>query len=110
MSAALGFPWRTKRGHVYPKSPGSPKDGELFYRNDGALMAVSYSVEGGSFQRGTPRELFSETFFSQQLVRWYDVFPDGEHFLMMQAVESETPEPVFIVNWFEELERLVPTP
>jgi len=95
----------------------SPKGGELFYRNDGALMAVSYSVEGGSFQRGTPRELFSETFFSQQLVRWYDVFPDGEHFLMMQAVESETLEPASstisatdFVNWFEELERLVPTP
>ena len=87
----------------------SPKGGELFYRNGGALMSVSYSVEDGSFQAGTPRELFKETFFCQSGGRWYDVFPDGEHFLMMQTVEGETREPVFIVNWFDELERLVPT-
>ena len=63
-----------------------------------------------AFRAGARRELFAETFFSQQAVRWYDVFPDGEHFLMMQAVESETPEIVIVLNWFEELERLVPTP
>ena len=95
------------RGGVEPY--WSPKGDELFYRNGGALLSVSYSVEDGSFQAGTSRERFKETFLAQQVNRWYDVFPDGEHFLMMQTVEGETREPVFIVNWFDELERLVPT-
>jgi hypothetical protein len=41
----------------------------------------------------------------------YDVAPDGERFLMIRSVEnvSATEQIVVVQNWFEELERLVPT-
>ena len=45
--------------------------------------------------------------------RAYDVSPDGERFLMVKevAVEETSTAPHFILvlNWFEELRRLVPT-
>ncbi len=71
-------------------------------------MAVTYSADDGSFRPGAPRELFGGTFDWDTLYRWYDVFPDGEHFIMLQSVGKKN-ELLFVVNWFEELERLVPT-
>ena len=40
----------------------------------------------------------------------YDIHPDGERFVMIQDVEPD-PVPIEItLNWFSELERLVPVP
>jgi len=42
----------------------------------------------------------------------YDVSPDGERFLMVDAPDRElltVTEIHVVVNWFEELNRLVPT-
>jgi hypothetical protein len=40
----------------------------------------------------------------------WDIHPDGDRFLMLQAVHPEPPEGIRVVtNWFSELERLVPT-
>ena len=43
----------------------------------------------------------------------FDVSDDGERFLMLKPVNTaETSEPTqfhVVLNWFEELERLVPT-
>ena len=42
----------------------------------------------------------------------YDVSPDGQRFLMVKETEQTT-APVqinVVLNWFEELRRLVPTP
>ncbi len=40
----------------------------------------------------------------------YDVTPDGQRFVMVEsAVESDPTEVVVVLNWFEELKRLVPT-
>ena len=85
----------------------SPKGGELFYRSGSTFMAVTYSADGDTFRPAAPHALFEGVFVSQRNYRWYDVFPDGEHFLMMQTVGEN--QPVFIVNWFEELKHLVPT-
>ena len=42
--------------------------------------------------------------------RPYDVAPDGQRFLMMKRVDSTPTRSIHIVlNWHEELERLVPT-
>ena len=43
----------------------------------------------------------------------YDVHPDDGRFLMIKAVsgavgEAEPPQVVLVLNWFEELKRLVP--
>jgi hypothetical protein len=44
--------------------------------------------------------------------RTYDVSPDGKQFLMLKDVQRDEGTPVgfvVIVNWSEELKRLVPT-
>ncbi len=40
----------------------------------------------------------------------YDVAPDGQSFLMIRpAEEAQETEIHVVLNWFEELQRLVPT-
>jgi len=40
----------------------------------------------------------------------YDVMPDGEHFIMIRSEEESSATEIHVVlNWFNELERLVPT-
>ena len=43
--------------------------------------------------------------------RHYDVGPDGQRFLMLKEDESaaSTAQINIVLNWFEELKRLVPT-
>ncbi len=38
----------------------------------------------------------------------YDIFPDGQRFLMIKQAEAQT-QINLVLNWFEELKRLVPT-
>ena len=42
---------------------------------------------------------------------YYDVSPDGQRFLMLEPVVSQTGATQInvVLNWFEELKRLVPT-
>ena len=88
----------------------SARGDELFYRNGNAVLAVSYTAEADAFAHDPPRVLFRGNFFPQSST--YDVFPDGEHFVMLQPADGSSVAPtegVVILNWFEELERLVPT-
>ena len=39
----------------------------------------------------------------------WDISPDGERFLMMKEATDETAQLVIVLDWFEELKRLVPT-
>ena len=42
----------------------------------------------------------------------FDVSPDGQRFLFVKSVGSDSsarPSIVIVSNWFEELKRLVPT-
>jgi len=44
--------------------------------------------------------------------RAYDIAPDGERFLMIKqagADEGSATELILVQNWFQDLERLVPT-
>ena len=43
--------------------------------------------------------------------QYYDVTPDGQRFVMVQAAEQEAGATQInvVLNWFEELKRLVPT-
>ena len=82
---------------------------ELFYRNGEAMMAVP--VESGtSFMAGTPELLFEGRFkLGVHGSLSYDVSADGR-FLMIERSRDETTDRLHVVlNWFEELERLVPT-
>ena len=57
----------------------------------------------------TPRALFEQryAFGSAQTVPNYDVSPDGQRFLMIKD-ESSSGRLNIVLNWFEELNRLVP--
>lgn len=40
---------------------------------------------------------------------YYDISPDGQRFLMIEEEQGERAPIHVILNWFEELKRLVPT-
>ena len=74
-------------------------------------MVVDVDVESGDrFDPGRPRRLFSGD-FRQDLTGHpsYDVSPDGQSFVMIQESRDEPLTEIHIVlNWHEELLRLVP--
>lgn len=87
---------------------------ELFYREGSRMMAVAISMEGGFHTLGTPRALFSGDYLEAAVpIRGFDITRDGRRFLMKArgpAVESAPVTSINVVlNWFEELKRLVPT-
>jgi serine/threonine-protein kinase len=92
----------------------NPNGRELFYRNGDKMIAVDISTEP-AFRAGTPRLLFEAGYEGPgpgSDGANYDVSPDGQRFVMIQAGQEEQ-EPVtqinVVLNWFEELKRLVPT-
>ena len=90
------------------------RDGrELYYRNGEALMAVTIRTEPELIP-GKPTLLFAGPYRSgvgpgENPGSNYDVTPDGS-FVMIRNEESPTATEILVVlNWLEELERLVPT-
>ncbi len=83
---------------------------ELFYRNGDKMMVVSVQTEP-IFKAESPRLLFEGTYILGAF-DWasnYDISPNGERFLMLRQAEVQT-QIIVVLNWFEELKRLVPTP
>jgi len=97
---------------VEVSGPWSRDGSELFYRGSGGqLMAVSVLTDP-SFEFGNPETLFEEPYHvgASSLGRTYGISPDGERLLMIkESGESEVQEIIVVLNWFEELKRLVPT-
>lgn len=85
------------------------RDGrELFFRDVSAMMVVDVSFEP-EFQASAPRELFRGSFRPAPAVNPnYDVSADGEHFLMVRPTADTPREIHVIVNWAQQLDRLVP--
>ncbi len=82
---------------------------ELFYRREQNMMVVTVETQP-TFKAETPRILF-EGFPSTAYMNLgtnYDISPDGQHFVMVEASGFEN-EIHVVLNWFEELKRLVPT-
>jgi serine/threonine-protein kinase len=83
---------------------------EIFYRNGGKMMVVPIQTEP-AFRAGKPTVLFDGRFaLTGTFVNEYDVAPDGEHFVMLQDVESRANQIHVVLNWFEELKARVPHP
>ena len=83
--------------------------GELLYRNGDQMMAVDITTEP-SFRAGTPRLLFEGRYESTpSRYTNYDVTPNGQRFVMIKTDEEEARQLNIVLNWFEELKRLVPT-
>ena len=91
----------------------SPDGTELFYRSEDRMMAVSVETEP-TFSAGKPEVLFEGSYLSSESdpeFQYYDIHPDGQRFLMMkEGTAQEQAQINVVLNWFEELKRLVPTP
>jgi serine/threonine-protein kinase len=85
---------------------------ELFYRNGDKMMATAVETKP-TFAAAKPKLLFERHYepSPQSFLANYDVSPDGQRFLMINASEQEQASTQINVvqNWFEELERRVPT-
>ena len=85
------------------EEPAWARDGrELFFRDSDRMMAV----EVGD-RTGIPQFLFEG--YATGNPRNYDVTRDGERFLMVMIQGSTEEEIHVVLNWTEELTRLVPT-
>jgi serine/threonine-protein kinase len=87
----------------------SPDGTELFYRIGNKMMVVPVSPRP-SFTSGKPQVLFEGSYRSSGInpaYQYYDISPDGSRFLMIK--EEHANQINVVLNWFEELERLVPT-
>jgi serine/threonine-protein kinase len=83
--------------------------GELFYRRNDDMMAVSVQAHG-TFRAGIPRVLFSGRYQSwrQRPDTVYAVTPDGQRFLMLKRAEVGDPRLSLVVDLGEELKRRLP--
>ena len=84
---------------------------ELFYRNADKMMAVDITTQP-SFSAGKPKMLFEGRYVpNTATIPNYDVSRDGQRFLMLKGAEQEQAAPTqinVVLNWTEELKRLVP--
>ena len=81
---------------------------ELFFRYENRVMAVAVTADP-AFTVGKPQQLFEGPYArGQGGGHWYDVAPDGQRFVMVRTDHPPLQLRV-VVNWLEELERLVPT-
>ncbi len=89
----------------------APGGQELFYRNGDAMMVVDIKTEP-AFTAGSPVVLFTGRYTIWGGFVNYDISPDGQRFLMIKEVDEEEGQQDqinVVLNWFEELKRLVPT-
>jgi len=81
---------------------------ELFFRNGDQMMVVDIGV-GPSFKTSRPRVLFT---FARSASGYtsYDVSPDGQSFVKLNSGEEDraATQITVVMNWQEELKRLVP--
>ncbi len=74
-------------------------------------MVVGIKTEP-TFTAGSPVVLFTGRYSIVGPVVDYDISPDGQRFLMIKEADEEEGQGQInvVLNWFEELKRLVPTP
>ncbi len=87
----------------------SPDGQELFYLQGNKMMVVKIDADS-EFRFERPEVLFAGNYYHDYKPS-YDVGSDGR-FLMIQRGEQEPGQAQInvVLNWFEELKRLVPTP
>ncbi len=85
---------------------------ELFYWKESgdlvSIMAVPISP-GQTFDFGAPQQITLGRYARPSWDTQYDVAPNGRFVLMKPVGQPARDEIVIVVNWFEELKRLVPT-
>ena len=104
-------------GRVLPVStaggdePRWSRDGrELFYRQESQMWSVAVDAKSGS-PIGRATLLFDKSYNRESNFVGtpnYDVSLDGRQFLMVRSEVEATVPMTLVLNWFEELKRLVP--
>ena len=93
--------------------PAWSSDGkELFYLDATTAMMTVPIQAAPTFSAGTPTRLFDGPWYVVSTTRPYDVSRDGQRFLMIRNADGANSGPATIevvVNWLDELKRLVPT-
>ncbi len=87
------------------------RDGkELYYRGDRQLMVVGVRLSPG-FSATEQRPLFADTYeIEHRDDRNYDVSLDGKRFLMVKTERTPaSTQLVVVLNWFQELQRHMPS-
>jgi dipeptidyl aminopeptidase/acylaminoacyl peptidase len=80
---------------------------EIFYRIGNRMMVVDVSA-GADLTLSPPRRLFEQRYVFQNVsLANYDLSADGEQFLMVKD-EAGSGRLNVVLNWTEELKRLVP--
>lgn len=108
---ALPFDSSTLSATGNPGEPvWHPNATELFYREGDRLMSVSLDPEpgNGALRPTRPEVVFEGRFaLGQSGNRYYDIHPDGDRFLMLQAAgpDPQRPRINVVLNWFSELEQ-----
>jgi len=90
-----------------------PSEKELYYRDDTGdkVFKVSILTEP-TVQIGSPELLFEGRYLGSSSFwgRVYDISPQGDFFILIEEQETQPATQINVVlNWFEELKRLVPT-
>lgn len=91
------------------QEPVWSRDGRrLLYRADGVMWSVSIAP-GEAFKPGIAERVFDGRYENKAVTHTgYDVAPDGR-FLVIGNSSSQAEALMVILNWTEELKRLVPT-
>ena len=91
-------------------APAWSQNGELFYRGPNGLMGVEVRTEP-ELELSEPYVLFDDKLFrAGSYVQEYDVSPDGQRFVFLELEQGQDGlDLVVVLNWLDELERLVPT-
>ncbi len=82
---------------------------EIYYRNDRHMVAVSVDTSGAEPIFGSPTPLFADEydFGLGTSIPNYDVTSDGRFIMLQRSANGGTLR--LVINWAEELKRLVPT-
>ena len=92
-----------KRVQISPSGGAAPvwsQNGEIFYRNDHTLVAVTVSALGDELEISNPAMLFE----MESDTAAFDVTADGQSFLMLRPRARENISLIF--NWPEEMARI----
>ena len=94
----------------------APNGSALYHRGaSGDMMAVPVALEPTFTSGGRPRKLFrfAGVYRMSGTATAYDIHPDGKRFVMVSesegAISARRQQINVVLNWTEELKRLVPT-
>jgi serine/threonine-protein kinase len=104
-----GGPWRVSSGGAHPIWSRTAR--ELLFTTGDQIMTVPYQYDGREFTPGTPRPWSSVRYVTAGPTRKYDLHPDGKRLIIASPDTTGATahdQIVFVINFFDELERMLP--